>query len=139
MVYLEKKNEKKEKKIKRGQIWFANLPNQGNSVQYGTRPVLVISNNACNKHSSIITVIPLTSVEKKSSQPTHIYITHKNLKHSVAMCEQIISISKNHLDNIICFIDELTMTNIEQAIKIQTGIIHKNKVEKSSSIKIPQK
>ena len=108
--------------IKRGEVWFAELPDLGDSIQYGSRPILVVSNNICNKHSSIITAIPLTSVSKKKYQPTHIFIEHTDLKGSVVMCEQIISISKKRLHNKICEINHEDLLRIEQGMKVQIGL-----------------
>ena len=46
--------------VKRGEIYYAELYGVG-SVQTGSRPVLVYSNNENNRHSSTINVIPLTA------------------------------------------------------------------------------
>ena len=108
--------------INRGDIWYADLPEVGDSIQYGERPVIVISNEYCNKYSSVITIIPLTSVYKKRNQPTHIYIKHENLKASVVICEQIITISKDRLSRKLGRINNKDMTRIERGIKIQVGI-----------------
>ena len=52
--------------VQRFEIWFAELGNHyGSSVQSGSRPVLVISNDVANRFSSTLTVIPLTTVQKK--------------------------------------------------------------------------
>ena len=112
----------KEKSIKRGEVWYAELPKVGDSIQYGARPVLIISNDYCNKYSSVITVIPLTSVHKKKKQPTHIYIQHTELKGSVAICEQIITISKKRINRKICEVPSNDMNRIERGIKVQIGI-----------------
>lgn len=48
--------------MKRGEIWFANLsPTVGSEVAK-RRPVLVVSNDANNRASATITVLPLTSI-----------------------------------------------------------------------------
>ena len=114
--------QEQKKLIKRGDIWYADLPDMGDSIQYGLRPVLIVSNDKCNKHSSVITVIPLTSVNKKKKQPTHIYIEHSELKGSMVICEQIITISKKRIIYKICDIEKDDMNRIEKGIKIQIGI-----------------
>ena len=41
-------------------IWFAHLPMREDShVQGGRRPVIIVSNNAANKHSPIVSIVPL--------------------------------------------------------------------------------
>ena len=60
---------------KRMDIWYAHLrENTGTSVQEGSRPVLVISNDMANKNSDVVTVIPLTSQMKRIELPTHCII-----------------------------------------------------------------
>lgn len=57
------------------------LPGSGTSesqgsMQGGMRPVVVVSNNKVNKHSTVITVVPLsTKIYKKQSLPTHVFIS----------------------------------------------------------------
>ena len=50
-----------ERKIKRGDIYYANLNPVIGSEQGGTRPVLIISNDVGNKHSPTVIVAPITS------------------------------------------------------------------------------
>ena len=47
--------------MKRGEIYFMNIdPTVGQEIRK-TRPVVIVSNNANNKVSATITVIPITS------------------------------------------------------------------------------
>lgn len=88
--------------IKMGDIYFARLKtNIQNGIQYGTRPVIVISNNKGNKHSPTVIVIPLTSKIKKRHMSPH-YIVKANIQNglqrdSVALGEQITTIAKTDL------------------------------------------
>ena len=50
-----------ERKIKRGDIYYANLNPVIGSEQGGRRPVLIISNDVGNKHSPTVIVAPSTS------------------------------------------------------------------------------
>ncbi len=51
--------------IRRGDILWADLGMfPTTSVQGGVRPVIVVSNNKANTYSSVITVVPLTSILK---------------------------------------------------------------------------
>lgn len=47
--------------MKRGDIWFANLNPTVGSETAKRRPVLVVSNDANNRASATITILPLTS------------------------------------------------------------------------------
>ena len=64
-----------ERKIKRGDIYYANLNPVIGSEQGGTRPVLIISNDVGNKHSPTVIVAPITSrIHTKAKLPTHTLI-----------------------------------------------------------------
>ena len=86
---------------KTGDIYMADLDVNGEgSLQTGRRPVLIISNDMANKYSPVITVIPMTSRMGKKKLPTHVYIKDCGLrKPSIALAEQITSISKSKLLN----------------------------------------
>ncbi len=64
-------------KIQRGDILYADLGVQyQGSMQGGMRPVVVVSNNKANKHSTVIMVVPLSAkIYKKQSLPTHVFIS----------------------------------------------------------------
>ncbi len=61
---------------------MADLPKDAEgSLQYGTRPVLVISNNQADFHPSVTTIIPLTiHTHKKKPLPTHVAISRCGLE-----------------------------------------------------------
>ena len=57
-----------------------------------------MSNDLANRHSPVITVVPLTSkIRKKQYLPTHVFLnSYKNTGlgcHSLALCEQITSVA----------------------------------------------
>ena len=63
-------------KIRRGDILYADLGGQyQGSMQGGMRPVVVVSNNMANKHSTVITVVPLStkSLKRKTFQLMYSY------------------------------------------------------------------
>lgn len=82
--------------VKNGDIYMAELPDdEGGSLQSGTRPVIIVSNNLANKHSPVVTVIPLTSQLSKKKLPTHTIVDECGLdKKSIVLAEQIMSINK---------------------------------------------
>ena len=88
-----------EFKIKRGNVFIADLDPTVGSEQYGRRPVVILSNDLNNKYSPTILVAPLTKILKKTKLPTHIMI-RKNyfLKYdSLILLEQIRTIDKSRL------------------------------------------
>ena len=109
---------------KRMDIWYAHLKeNTGTSVQEGSRPVLVISNDIANRCSDVITVIPLTSQIKKMELPTHCIVKDLLDEDSVVLAEQITAIPKKRLNRKLCSCeDEKLICAIETAVKVQLGL-----------------
>ena len=64
--------ERRPKKVYRGEVWIAELPYDKTCIQGGCRPVLVISNNACNKYfndiKSVIYILYFKSSRKSYSK-----------------------------------------------------------------------
>jgi len=109
------------KTIFRGDLYWANLPKQPNSsVIFGCRPVVIISNDKCNANSPVVTVVPLTSQNKKGL-PTHVEIIGYGLeKSSIVLTEQVISIDKRYLNGYISSIKETQfMEQIENCLALQ--------------------
>ena len=107
---------------RRGDIFWAELEGDaGSSMQAGARPVLVVSNNKANQYSSVITVIPITSKMGKTKLPTHVLIKECGLsKPSIALAEQITSITKDRLDRKIGSIQHTVYVGlVKKAIGIQ--------------------
>lgn len=120
-------NERVEQKlILRGDIILADLSPGIKSEQQGLRPCLVVSNNFGNKFSPTITVVPLTSVMKKKSLPTHIKINGGEFgldKDSIILAEGIRTIDKVRLRDYIGKVDSKTMMKVENAILINLGML----------------
>ena len=113
------------RQIKRGDIYFAEIPKTCGSVYYGLRPVLVISNSMNNLYSKTITCIPITSKQKAKHLPTHVHISGGGLRcESIAMCENVSNYSVEILRNCIGNVAENSdiMGQIEKGIMIQVGI-----------------
>ena len=116
--------------IKRMEIYMADLPKVGGSVQSGKRPVLIVQNDVGNVKSSTVVVVPLTSKCKKW-QIAHVDIpTSTGLsKESVALCEQILTVSKECLGKRLGIIENPKLIkNIEKALLI-TLFIGKGKIK----------
>lgn len=115
-------------KVKRGEIYLANLNNAFGSEQARVRPVLVIQNNLGNKHSPTTIVACLTSkVNSKAHLSTHYLIRYnKDLKYqSIVMLEQIKVIDKSRLIKRITKLDKRQMARIDYQIKTSLAL-HKH-------------
>lgn len=118
-------------KLNRGLIVKANLGQErGNSIQVGIRPVVIVSNNRCNSHSRVISVVPLTSkVEEKKKLPTHVLLKvneQKGLKKdSLALCEQVTLLPiTDIIDENYGQVTESSMAEITQALQVQLGVFN---------------
>lgn len=116
--------------IRRGDIVFCKLREQPleSSLQAKDRPVLVVSNDKNNLHSTVFTGVPLTTKEKKYL-PTHVKIaavTNKGLKKdSIALCEQVTSFDKEQiLDADYGRVNEHIMKQVARALQIQMELNH---------------
>lgn len=112
-------------KIKRGDIFYADLKPVIGSEQGGCRPVVIIQNNVGNKHSPTVIVAPVTShINKKINMPTHCYFNIKNgiMEPSIILLEQIRTIDKLRLQEYIGALDEKSMKNLNKALSISIGL-----------------
>lgn len=111
-------------KVKRGEIYYADLSPVIGSEQAGIRPVLIVQNDVGNKFSPTIIAIAITS-KQKVRLPTHIEIegTKYGLdKDSVILAEQIRTLDKKRLREKVGKLDEETMEKVKKAIEISFGI-----------------
>lgn len=110
--------------LTRGDLVYVDFGKQEGCLQSGIRPAIVVSNNACNKYSPIVHVVPLTSKNKKKL-PTHVEILHTGLKEiSIALVEQLTSINKDQILSNIGSISNFIMNRIDNAIEIQFPKLH---------------
>lgn len=107
--------------IKRGEIFYIGSSYQEiGSEQRAGRPAIVVSNNIANEHSNVVEIVYLTT-QPKSDLPTHIDI-RSSAKPSIALCEQICSVSKDRVGDFIGKCTEYEMKMIDAALLISLGI-----------------
>lgn len=111
--------------MKKGDVYFVNLTNTGASIQTGNRPCVIVQNDKGNQSSPTTIVVPITSVIKRMYLPTHVLINdNQHLKYtSMALCEQVVTVSKSDINDYITTLDDLTMRKINSALLISLGII----------------
>lgn len=112
-------------KIKRGEIYLANLEPIIGSEQGGIRPVLIIQNNIGNKHSGTTIVAPITTKRVLNYLPIHIYLSADQtglLKTSCVLLEQLRVLDKSRLTEYIGRVNDFTMQDIDRALKISVGL-----------------
>lgn len=107
------------RRIKRGDIYYANLYPIIGCEQDGIRPVVVIQNEMANEYSPVVLIAPLTSrVDSKSKLGTHVYVD-KNGKithNSIILMEQIRVLDKSRLGSYICTLNKEKLQEIDKAL-----------------------
>ena len=115
----------------RGDVWFASLGSHANtSVQGGTRPVIIISNDIGNEHAETVNVVPMTRHLKKPELPCHTQLDpgsisdiQQRLDPSMVLAEQLTTISKLSLRSYAGHIsDDEAMNRIEAAVLSQLAL-----------------
>ena len=110
---------------RRGDIFLADLNPFVGSEQGGTRPVLLLQNNAGNFFCPTLIVAPITSrVWKKSEQPTHCRIENPNClsDSSMVLLEQIRTIDKRRVKKYMGRLDNAQMRKVDDCIEISLGL-----------------
>lgn len=98
-----------EREIHRGKIFYMTFKEQTGSERQGGRPVIVVSNETCNKFSPTVTVVPLTTKDKKSL-PTHVELNVEGLPvYGTILCEQVQSVSHYRLGSYVGEVDDRVM------------------------------
>ena len=112
---------KETKKVKRGEIYFADIPRvTRGSVQAGTRPVLITQNDWLNERAPTVIVATVTSVIKRLDLKTHVLLPLiKELpKQSMVMTEQRYTLDKRSLKEYRCTLPDAVMKQVDRAIRI---------------------
>jgi len=116
--------------INKGEIWLASMPGGIGSEQVMNRPVVIFQNSMANKFSPCCTIVPLTSSRGKKWIPTHVKL-HRTVcltSLSIALAEQLTTISKERLIRYIGIVHPSELVELESAILIQLGVGVKNNV-----------
>ena len=117
---------------KRGDVYWADLNPFFGSEQGGTRPVLVLQNDAGNFFSPTLIVAPMSSqVDKRTDLPTHIVLEQvRGLEGpSLIMLEQLKTIDKRRVRSYAGKLTKEQMTEVEAALTGTLGIYITEAVE----------
>lgn len=108
--------------MKRGEIYYIekSQPDIEGSEQRAGRPAIIVSNNKCNESSPVVEVVFLTT-QPKNDLPTHVDI-RSTQRNSIAICEQINSVSINRIQNKIGECTSYEMMMIDAALEISLDL-----------------
>lgn len=111
--------------IKRGMIVKVRnqYQNPNGHVITGDRPAVVISNNKGNEYSPVIIVAYMTTSLKRLEMKTHVLLQYYDeLLLSVVKTEQIDTVDKDDVLEIITEIRTEDMVRIDAAIRVSLGL-----------------
>lgn len=107
--------------INRGEIYLADLDPIKGSEQGGLRPVLIIQNNVANRFSPTVIVSAITSRLSKRLLPVHVLLPKALVKSSICMLEQIRTLDKSRLRELVGKLSDEDMLKVNRAILISLG------------------
>lgn len=106
--------------VRRGDIYYADLalwsvPNKEDP------PGADYTKCIGNRHSPTVICAAITSRMNKAKLPTHVEIDARRyhiVKNSVVLLEQIRTIDKQRLRELVCHVDQQLMKKIDEALKV---------------------
>ncbi len=106
--------------MKRGEVWWVEFdPSVGSEIRK-TRPGVIVSNDAANRHLARVVVVPLTS-QTGRQYPSEALVTVAG-QTSKAMADQIMAADKSRLKSRLGVLSKTDLLAVEDAIKLHLGL-----------------
>jgi len=113
-------------RIRRGDIWFADLGEPIGSEPGYVRPVLVVQDNRyTDSDLATVVVISLTSNIGHASYPGNVVLDSKESgldKDSVINVTQIVTVDKEQLTEMAGSVSQLTLDQVEYGLSLVLGL-----------------
>jgi len=95
-------NDEKNKIVKQFEVWWADIPKfahkgEDSHIQYGKRPVIIISGKSNNAHSPVCSIVMVTK-QNKRNLPCHIRLEKNYEKYGLTMPSTIMGESAMGID-----------------------------------------
>ena len=104
----------------RGEVWWVSFAGGSGGEVRKTRPAVIVSNDAANRHANRVQVVPLSS-KTGTLYPCEARITVDG-RQSKAMADQIMTVSKERLTGRMGLLSPEGMHGVDMALRIQLGL-----------------
>jgi mRNA interferase MazF len=112
--------------VKRGQIWWTELPEPKGSEPGYRRPVLIIQANEFNiSKISTVVVVAITSNVKLAESPGNVYLSKIKSglsKDSVVNVSQVLTLDKGFLMEEVSTIDNPTIRQVDEGLQLSLSL-----------------
>ena len=109
----------------KGDVYIAKLGENYGHEQSGTRPVIIMQNDVGNYFAPTVTIVPLTSKDKKPDQPTHYRLEVEKYPYlktsSTVLCESPRTLDKRLLKKYLGKLDKKDLAEIDKALAAHIG------------------
>ncbi len=113
-------------KVRRGEVWLAELNPIRGSEQAGTRPVLIFQNNDLNSYTTTILAIPFTTNLRRAALPSSVQVPAGEgglTSDSVALCHQLRVLDVSRLTRRLGVTTQSTISAIEECVLFTLGMV----------------
>lgn len=111
--------------VLRGHVWMADLNPIRGSEQAGTRPIMLLQNNAINPYTRTVLAVPCTTNLRRAALPSCVLIQHGDgglVADSVALGHQVRVLDTYRLIRLLRMVQPQTLTAFERCMLFTMGI-----------------